>query len=474
MEEQDLENNFEKLLREKADGFQLKPTAGVWTAVSNSLQSNKHKRRYLWLWAAAVGLLIGAGSATLYFLSDTDVKKTATITEITDHETTSKEIPLPDKQSIITEKEPSHNPETALQVNETKPLLPAAEKEAAPIHKKVTTTTGLKGASAILKSVTSKNAAVPDKAVTENGSLTFEYIQTADPSPASPQQQDNNNLSIMAIEPLPPSESKLAYENPVAVLQPSANQIPIPSFKPSRFSISGEITPLISWINYGNQSGLGLTSSDQLMADSVSSLNQSNSKPLIGFSTSISGSYRISERFALSTGLHFSKTGEKNQVLQSGLQDFYATEFGSVNNSGGGPTTAANSSETLASARYSWLDWSLKGEWFFYNHPLSRFSLSTGAGVSHFMKYTLSVPGNGEASIVNTSFFKNEQQPPVFHNYQLTGLAGLNYYHTISNHFKITTGLQFKYYLTSVTLSEIPVSAHPYWLGWNIGVVYGF
>lgn len=43
MEEQDLENNFEKLLREKADGFQLKPTAGVWTAVSNSLQSNKHK-----------------------------------------------------------------------------------------------------------------------------------------------------------------------------------------------------------------------------------------------------------------------------------------------------------------------------------------------------------------------------------------------------------------------------------------------
>ena len=90
------------------------------------------------------------------------------------------------------------------------------------------------------------------------------------------------------------------------------------------------------------------------------------------------------------------------------------------------------------------------------------------------MKYTLSVPGNGEASIVNTSFFKNEQQPPVFHNYQLTGLAGLNYYHTISNHFKITTGLQFKYYLTSVTLSEIPVSAHPYWLGWNIGVVYGF
>ena len=195
MEEQDLENNFEKLLREKADGFQLKPTAGVWTAVSNSLQSNKHKKRYLWLWAAAVGLLIGAGSATLYFLSDTDVKKTATITEITDQETTSKEIPLPDKQSIITEKEPSHNPETALQVNETKPLLPAAEKEAAPIHKKVTTTTGLKGASAILKSVTSKDAAIPDKA--ENGSLTFKYIQAADPSQASPQQQDNNNLSIM-------------------------------------------------------------------------------------------------------------------------------------------------------------------------------------------------------------------------------------------------------------------------------------
>lgn len=66
------------------------------------------------------------------FLSDTDVKKTATITEITDQETTSKEIPLPDKQSIITEKEPSHNPETALQVNETKPLLPAAEKKRHP------------------------------------------------------------------------------------------------------------------------------------------------------------------------------------------------------------------------------------------------------------------------------------------------------------------------------------------------------
>lgn len=473
MEEQDLENNFEKLLREKAEGFQLKPTAGVWTAVRNSLQSNKHKKHYLWLWAAAAGLLIGAGSATLYFLTDTYNRKTTTITEITDHDTTSKEIPHPGKQSIITEPESLHDPETAPQVNETKPMLPVVEKEATPIHKKAATTTGLKGASAILKSVTAENAAVPDKAGAENGPLAFENIQAADPSQASP-QQDNNNLSIMVMEPLPPAASKLTFENPVAVLQPSANQIPITGFKPSRFSISGEITPLISWINYGNQSGLGLTSSDPLMADSISSLNQSNSKPLIGFSAGISGSYRISERFALSTGFHFSKTGEKNQVLPSGLQDFYATEFGTVNNSGGGPTTAANSSETLASARYSWLDWSLKGEWFFYNHPLSRFSLSTGAGVSHFMKYTLSVPGNGEASIENTSFFKNEQQPPVFHNYQLTGLAGLNYYHTISHHFKITTGLQFKYYLTSVTLSEIPVSAHPYWLGWNIGVVYGF
>src|SRR6476646_6593450 len=62
MKEVNKENEFERLLKEKADRFEMKPAPGVWQQVQDAVQKKRRRRFALWLMAALLFAVLGTGA----------------------------------------------------------------------------------------------------------------------------------------------------------------------------------------------------------------------------------------------------------------------------------------------------------------------------------------------------------------------------------------------------------------------------
>ncbi|MEO6166461.1 MAG: hypothetical protein ABIO46_06685 [Chitinophagales bacterium] len=475
MKEQDLENSFEKQLRQKSADFRLKPSDDVWANVKISLQRNNRKRRFLWLWAAAVGLLLGTGTTAWYFMNSSVSTSNSITPVIISDAPVEKEQPVikdlatakekTTSAKIADENKPGTNAQEAIAEENNSPFV----KSAIPLNKSIGNDTANK--------ISLANR--PSNSTSENSksTITSEMADTNFPAVEnrnSEQEMTTLNNDVIPLIPFSDTPQNIAF---TSVHHPSL----IPqegSPATSRFSIRAEVIPLISYIKYGTQNlALASTAADVAFADSVSKLSRASGKPLIGFSTGIIGQFDISKRFSVNAGIHFTQTGERNSFLQAGTFEMFSDTAtwlgtGGVTSNAGNYQFSTGNIETTT--RYNWLDGSVNGEWHFYNDRKNSISVFAGMGVSHFISYTLSAEGYDKSALHNNSLLGNQQNPPVFHAYQLTTATGINYHRLISDRVSLVAGFQFHYYLSSITLKDIPVEMHPYWFGINTGITYHF
>lgn len=470
MKEQELENNFENKLRRKAEDFRMKPSEKVWVDIKDSLGQRKRKRRFLWLWAAAAGLLLGTGLTSLYF-----TQKAAT-----------QNAPIANAVEIM-ENEKNNSANVAGEERYSKQATNEKDTPAIETHLAETGASGLAGSGQI-KSNSSSQYTNGD-AMTSVHAATIETAAiTGKPGGNNVGQTGSTEGSLWhddlsreqpattQIIQLPSFTIANPYtDNSLAALQDFSAAQSDMLFKASRFSIGGQIIPLVSKMNYGplNTESV-LNTADQAFADSIEKLNRSSGTPLIGFSTGMDVRYDLSEKFSVGAGIYFTRTGEKNALLKAGSSPAFAADTVTVGTSSNPPVTIAFTGTIESITRFNWLDFNLLGEWYFFRNENVKISLAGGGGISHFLNYEYSESGNEPASIRNSSLFSNDQQPPVFHVYQLTALTGIHYRYSVSKHFSVLAGAQFHYYITSITLSDIPVTAHPYWFGINAGINYHF
>ncbi|MGB3076730.1 MAG: hypothetical protein WBB36_15480, partial [Chitinophagales bacterium] len=428
-----------------------------------------------WLWTAAAGILIGIGITSLYFLNQSNSKSSSPTTNVTS------EI-APEK---IQQSTAELSPEKEIVVSKDHDNIQTAK------NSKAIATTGHSAISIAKehKNEINKSNDISDPLQTINTDETItssnhSMIASITSDIANASLSENKNLSgepFTALTTLNVPSTLLlnADENIVVVHQPDLHTVqPWMNFNTSRFSISGEIIPLVSSLNYKSQNtgSVFSTTTDVAFADSISKLSQSSGEVLIGFSCGISGQYQLSKKIVLGAGINYTTTGEKNAFLKAGSSP-YLEDSASVTGNLGNNYTISKISTTgnIASVtRYNWLDFSLNGEWYFFQKQKNELSLFAGVGLSKFIEYKYAADGYETSEIHNNSFFKNSQKPPVFHVYNVTSSAGINYHRMISDHFSLLAGMQFHYYLTNIALNDIPLEAHPYWFGINTGVSYRF
>lgn len=68
MKELNNEKEFERLLKRKAEGFDLKPSDRVWSGVASSLQ--KRRRRGIVGWTVAALFIVVVGPATYFIMQN--------------------------------------------------------------------------------------------------------------------------------------------------------------------------------------------------------------------------------------------------------------------------------------------------------------------------------------------------------------------------------------------------------------------
>lgn len=465
MKEQDRENSFEDMLRQKATGFHLQPSDDVWANVKISLQQDKRKRRFIWLWTAVVGLFIGAGTTSLYFMSHMNSSQSSYIDRMLENDITQSQTET-DAQSLVK----NNTTDGTLKGEQlAKVITSASETESQ--QKQVNSST---------KPANNASHTTWTAATQHNSNIGKNVITAANNSAEILTTVESGNSTRVQIAALTNGTFLISENN--SSLSIILQQIPVNSetgaaFKDSRFSLRAEMVPIISAINYYGKhtDATAAATIDGAFADSISQLSKQNGKPLIGFSTGISLQYAASKRFALGAGIYFTQTGEKNSFLKAGGPES-ALDTSSI--TGNGTNNYSGNFSTVGSiesvSRYNWIDLSLNGEWYFIKKQKNELSLFAGAGLSKFMKYTFSANGKASSGIKNTALLNNIQEPLIFHAYNLTSQAGINYQRVISEHFSLVGGMQFHYYLSDIVLSESLVSLHPYWFGINTGFIFRF
>lgn len=467
MKEQESENSFEHKLRQKAGGFRMKPSEEVWEVIKSSLGQRKRKRRFLWLWAAAAGLLLGTGLTTLYFMLNATPDALPVAVDDWNKDIGSR----PDKSYTPNPLQSDHGSHKTAAAKADSPDQNSNEISgnsnlSADNHLQSTNqeSTPRFDASPNTQAI---NAGMPGsgsnvQAISMDPVASREYLNTAEQATA----KINQFTATTIADP---------YENDDLLKMEDVTSIhPDMIVKSSRFSLGAQLIPLISDIRYGNLNTETVANADEAFVDSITKLKASSGSPLVGFSAGVDVLYDLSEKFSLGGGVYFTRTGEKNAILQAGNAASFATDTATIGTSSNPSASLSFIPQSESLTHYNWLEINLQGEWYFINHERNKFSLSGGGGLSHFISYTYTEEGNNKRSLQNNSIFSNDQQPPVFHAYQLTAFSGMQYRRMISNHLSLVAGVQFHYYLSSITLSDIPVVAHPYWLGINTGITYRF
>ena len=66
------DHEFEKQVHQKLEELKLRPSDTVWMEVEKNIRQHKHRRRFLWLWSAALLVALTTSGVVLYhFTSET-------------------------------------------------------------------------------------------------------------------------------------------------------------------------------------------------------------------------------------------------------------------------------------------------------------------------------------------------------------------------------------------------------------------
>lgn len=460
MKEQDQENNLENRLRDKAAGFRLKPSEKVWTNVKSTLEKEKRKRRFIWLWAASVGILLGAGTAGWYFLNHSSSMQEA-------------------NENIAV-----YHPAAA--DNETK----NADRSKAAFNRASTfgdleqkQTDAANGEGENNQPSTKQNTTIAEKNNFKKQSANKTIHTVNMPSDTEGTIVTVNKLHEQVkfqkdeLDFIAYPSNQIAAVNNITEAKSKTSADPFPvelytDYNRSRFSLSAEFIPLISFSTLKYQAKTENATTDVAYISTYVKESNNLRHPKFGYSAGIFAEYAIAPKFSVAAAIHFTQTGTTNQTLSLVYGAVYDSSSGVA-----GPGTLgfySNQDGKLPEERYRWIDLSLNGKWYFFQHQKNRLAAQLGTGISHFNQYQYHSPYFPAGELSNSALFTNNQETAIYHVYQFTANTGIVYDREISRNLTLFAGAQFHYYLTNIYLEQASLVEHPYWYGINAGVTCRF
>jgi hypothetical protein len=439
MKQEDQEKLFERLLREKAERFQLKPEAEVWSGIENSI-SRRRNRKILWWSAAALLFVAAAGSYWLAVHENGGMKPRTSITEerrSNGNKTAGAEWKnsspdkLPEKAALVSPgvADPLEENTTFVKRNGTnlfaqKKIQSENEYPVVAMEEKVT------------------DPVFPNSHNQFNADLTPLYT---------------GNFDLASFDPLMISPRFFAVESNLAPM--------------ARLSVE----PTFSWVISHSAS-----KENDITAPLLDPPSQSAWKSP-GYSAGAAFNYHVSSRWLVSAGIHTTKTATQLGYVGQMVQ-VYDTVYENIGNMVV-PVIDSTFKTIQPSEQFSqqWLELTLAAGIEIFPSGKNHLRIKAGGGYSRLLNVipetnsqeelfsdSQSLGGSGTAvgGFGNGTYL-------VFGEDQWKLLAEADYVREISPRWNLIAGAQFHYYPGDLIANE-NVSQKLFWMGLRTGAVFRF
>lgn len=420
MKEQNAENNFEKVLAQKANGFRMNPSEKVWENVQAQISKERKRRVAAWWFSLTLVLLAGG---IFYFV-------------LNNHNTT------PDKK----------NQQVAVLPEKNKPVVSSDAGVS-------TTSTDVVDNTLKSNELKTEVADVTEPSSTNNLGMVDGGMDA--------EKETQNNL-MMSSGPVKNYSKDLMVdsmtnENATSTTTPHNSEDVTVHHHIGfyhRLSVVGQIAPLVSFRTL-HSAGFN---------DSLVKIRNQNDQVFMGMSYAAALRYDLSKTITLSAGISYARTGEGISVSKtySGYNDSTIS---------GNPFVATDSllqygTDYLIVNRYNYLEFPVDMEVTFKSYKTNEFSFNVGA--AYEMLKQVQSPFYTMPSDPQFPAFNNTSESETLRNQNIKIFGGLNYRNEISNHFIFTGGIQLNMMLLNLFPSSYPLNEKPYWGGIKGGLIYHF
>jgi hypothetical protein len=448
MKEQNQEKEFERLLKEKWEGFELKPSDEVWQNVSSSLKRDRRRIIFWWSMAAMLAVAIGTGA---YFIVQNEKSVSNKSQVAVSNSSETKNSPETNQNSI--NREPVNS---STQKSQNKEILSEEKNDAtgSKVNKK---TSNSKHVSATSFSNSKKNEQLVPKRMPSSN---YEQREVDEISRLSLQKSsidyaNNEELSSIKQKGIATNSSVSLVENVMA----------------HHFTVEADGMWAITY------------SRNSQSADIVSPVIQTppsnnsfwNTK---GFSAGGNFLFYPEKKWFFGSGIHFTKTNTQ-VVLADQVVPQYDTTFLPLNNLD--IDTSLVTIQPSNKFLQQWLDVSLMAGVNLSPDSKNHLRLLGGIAYSRLLSAKSQPESGNSPGTYDTAFSGNggtvnvapQPQSFAFEKNQVQVFTEVAYVRDLGSHFSISAGGQLHYYPMNL-LQENSVKQHMMWVGLKGGVSYSF
>lgn len=433
MKELNNEKEFERLLKRKAEGFDLKPSDRVWSGVASSLQ--KRRRRGIVGWTVAALFIVVVGPATYFIMQNEKATNPVSVANEQKPESSSLNERNSDDRSAGQQ---AHTPSAYENVSANNGL--TEQKKNALVQRQID-----------YAEAKSENALLSE-------SMQREAIEPLSYRPSALIATDGNRERVTVEKKFTPSSASVSTE-----------QMMTP-----HFTVELEGMPLATYSWNSQPLNLSPTNTQSKPSGDAYWLMQ-------GFSSGGNFLFHLSENYFAGAGLHYTSTHTRIGLPEQTVV-WYDTSYTTINSTSYMTIdTSYYAYEPQENFSQGWFDISFITGTDLFPAAKNHLRIAGGAAYSRLLqvKSEMESPAeslNQDASVISGSFggLSTGGIPQVvFRKNQLQLFSEIAYVRELGPHFAFSAGGQIHYYPSNLFEGN-ELSHHMLWLGLKTGVQYSF
>jgi len=494
-----IQQDIDKLFKDKLDGYSEKPPGFIWDNVDQVLNVKRirKQKRIFYSIAATVALMLSFGtgymfthiqSSDVFVFNETEIPKVdVAINQVSLNENKTKVLEEKKESEAIDKQKNLKKQSQNDQVEKTKEVKEPVQKKTKINSKQDSNVKKINSSGTLLPPMFASASTYQEKAkqIPEfNEAKEEEFLME------SIELTHINSRSVSEIPELRYDERQLAYVDAFVLPADDENEI-------SAWSIGMAAAPLMSYRDVGS------SSSDLAKLAEINTnytQNYNNEKPLMSYSAGVDVNYRVSKRWNIQSGLYFSELGQisENILVSEVPVNSYDPTMYAVNTSTGNITIQGSPNEIIDKVspgirntedlfnaplipggidvknEIAQVQTNIVQTYEFYEVPVvvnyklvdRKFGLSLSGGVSANIMY-------GNAAYIEESGSRYELEATVdnLKNMNYSGILGLGMEYPIIKKLCLNLKPTFRYSLSPINETG---SVYPYSFGLFTGLKYTF
>jgi hypothetical protein len=433
MKELNKEKEFERLLKRKAEGFDLKPSDRVWSEVASSLQ--KRRRRGIIGWMMAALLIVAVGTATYFMMQNEKVTNPFSVTNEQKPESSALNKSTVDDRNAGQQ---VHAPSSNDNVSANKGL--TEQMKNAPVQRQID-----------YAEAKSENALLSE-------SMQQEAMEPLSCRPSALMATEGNREQVTI-------EKKFTHSSALVSLE---------EMMTPHFTVEWEGMPLATYSWNSQPLNLSPTNTQSKPSRNSYWLWQ-------GFSTGGNFLFHLSKNWFAGAGLHYTSTHTRIGLPEQAVV-WYDTSYTTINSTSYMTIdTSYFVYEPQENFSQGWFDISFITGTDLFPDAKNHLRIAGGVAYSRLLhvKSEMESPAeslNQDASVISGSFggLSTGSIPQVvFRKNQLQLFSEIAYVRELGPHFGFSAGGQLHYYPSNLFEGN-ELFHHMLWLGLKAGVQYSF